>query len=86
MTEQQQSMAIASSSELRPGPHKKQENTPIAYAQKDAKGSPNSYLFSRKLKEWTKSTLHFCFIQKNVGSEDHGPDILQGKNEREGIK
>lgn len=59
----------------------------LMHRKKDGKGSPNSYLFSRKLKEWTKSTLHFCFIQKkHVGSEDQGPEILQGKNEKEGIK
>lgn len=81
-------MAIASSSKLRPGPHKKQENTPIAYAQKERWQRISRFLFVfQKVKGMNKKHLTFLlYSKKHVGSEDQGPEILQGKNEREGIK
>lgn len=81
-------MATASSTELRLAPHKEEENTAIAYSQKDR--WQNIPPIFQKVKGMNKThlifLLHYKKKKKSVGSEDQGPEILQGKNEREGIK
>lgn len=60
-------MAIASSSKLRPGPHKKQENAPTAYAQKERWQRISQFLFVfQKVKGMNKKHLTFLLYSKKT--------------------
>lgn len=83
-------MAIASSRELRPAPHKEQESIPTAYSQKEAGQSIPQFLsVFQKVKGMNKKAPYiFALTKKNVSEvrQALGPEILQGNNEKEAVK
>lgn len=89
-----ESMATASSRELRPALHEEQGSIPTAYSQKETGQSIPHFLsyhlcFPESERNEEKSALHFCFNKKiNVLDvrQAQGPETLQDKNEKEAIK
>lgn len=72
-----ESIDIASR-ELWQEPYKQQENTPMAYSQKENLQSIPHFLFAfQKVKEMNKKHLKvLLYSKKHVGSEDQGLEIL----------